>query len=64
MLADTGARLSEADSAGEALRRINDDPSDIVLADIAMPGQDGYKSTSGPAVGRSVRVHAWRGSRS
>lgn len=42
MLADTGARISEADSAGEALRRINDDPPDIVLADIAMPGQDGH----------------------
>ncbi len=42
MLANTGARISESDSAGEALRLINEDPPDIMLADIAMPGQDGY----------------------
>jgi CheY-like chemotaxis protein/two-component sensor histidine kinase len=42
MLAATGARISEADSASQALHLISDDPPDIVLADIAMPGQDGY----------------------
>jgi signal transduction histidine kinase/CheY-like chemotaxis protein len=50
MLADTGAHLSEADSAGDALRLIRDDPPDIVLADIAMPDQDGY------ALMRAVRA--------
>jgi signal transduction histidine kinase/ActR/RegA family two-component response regulator len=42
MLASTGARISEADCAGEALRIIAADRPDIMLADIAMPGQDGY----------------------
>jgi CheY-like chemotaxis protein len=42
MLVGTGARVSEADSAVEALRVFRDDRPQIVLADIAMPGQDGY----------------------
>jgi len=42
MLASTGARITEADSARDALRIIARDRPDIVLADIAMPGQDGY----------------------
>jgi signal transduction histidine kinase len=42
MLASTGARITEADSAREALRIISQDRPDLVLADIAMPGQDGY----------------------
>ena len=42
MLASTGARITEADSARDALRIISRDRPDIVLADIAMPGQDGY----------------------
>jgi signal transduction histidine kinase/ActR/RegA family two-component response regulator len=42
MLATTGARISEADSAREALRIITRDRPEMVLADIAMPGQDGY----------------------
>jgi signal transduction histidine kinase/ActR/RegA family two-component response regulator len=42
MLATTGARITEADSAPDALRVITLDRPDIVLADIAMPGQDGY----------------------
>jgi signal transduction histidine kinase/ActR/RegA family two-component response regulator len=46
MLASTGARITEADSAREALRLISDDRPDLVLADIAMPGQDGYSLIS------------------
>jgi CheY-like chemotaxis protein len=42
MLANTNARISEADSAAEALRIYSEDRPDIILADIAMPGQDGY----------------------
>jgi signal transduction histidine kinase/ActR/RegA family two-component response regulator len=42
MLAATGARITEADSTREALRVISNDPPDLLLADIAMPGQDGY----------------------
>ncbi len=42
MLADTGARISEADTAAEALRIFAEDRPDIILADVAMPGQDGY----------------------
>ncbi len=42
MLAGTGARISEADSATEALRMFGDERPDILLADVAMPGQDGY----------------------
>ena len=42
MLANTGARISEGDSAAEALRIFAEDRPDIILADVAMPGQDGY----------------------
>jgi signal transduction histidine kinase/CheY-like chemotaxis protein len=42
MLAQTGARISEADSAAEAIRVFADDRPDILLADVAMPVQDGY----------------------
>jgi signal transduction histidine kinase/ActR/RegA family two-component response regulator len=42
MLGGTGARVSEAESASEALRIVAADRPDIILADIAMPGQDGY----------------------
>ncbi len=42
MLATTGARISEADSARNALRLFAEDRPDIILADVAMPGQDGY----------------------
>jgi signal transduction histidine kinase/ActR/RegA family two-component response regulator len=42
MLSNTNARISEADSAAEALRIYSEDRPDIILADIAMPGQDGY----------------------
>jgi signal transduction histidine kinase/ActR/RegA family two-component response regulator len=42
MLGGTGARISEAESASEALRIFAEDRADIILADIAMPGEDGY----------------------
>ena len=42
MLATTGARISEAETAAEALRIYSEDRPDIILADVAMPGQDGY----------------------
>jgi signal transduction histidine kinase/CheY-like chemotaxis protein len=42
MLADTGARISEAETAAEALRIYSEDRPDIILADVAMPGHDGY----------------------
>jgi CheY-like chemotaxis protein len=42
MLATTGARISEADSARNTLRLVAEDRPDIILADVAMPGQDGY----------------------
>jgi signal transduction histidine kinase/ActR/RegA family two-component response regulator len=42
MLANTNARISEAESAAEALRIYSEDRPDIILADVAMPGQDGY----------------------
>ena len=42
MLANTGARVSEADTAPQALRIYSEDRPDIILADVAMPGQDGY----------------------
>jgi signal transduction histidine kinase/CheY-like chemotaxis protein len=42
MLSSSSARISEAASAAEALRIYSEDRPDIILADIAMPGQDGY----------------------
>ncbi len=42
MLTHTNARLSEAGSAAEALRMFAEERPDIVLADVAMPDQDGY----------------------
>ena len=42
MLASSSARISEAESAADALRIYSEDRPDIILADVAMPGQDGY----------------------
>jgi CheY-like chemotaxis protein len=42
MLSNTGARVSEAETAADALRIYSQDRPDIILADIAMPGEDGY----------------------
>jgi CheY-like chemotaxis protein len=56
MLSGTGARISEADSAAEALRAHAADRADLILADVAMPVQDGY------AMMRSIRSLAREGS--
>jgi signal transduction histidine kinase/CheY-like chemotaxis protein len=42
MLSNTNARISEAENAAEALRMYSEERPDIILADIAMPEQDGY----------------------
>lgn len=42
MLEPTGARISEADSADQALKAIAGDRPDLLLADVAMPHRDGY----------------------
>lgn len=42
ILADTGARISEAASAKEALEIVRREHPDILLADVTMPGEDGY----------------------
>jgi signal transduction histidine kinase/CheY-like chemotaxis protein len=42
MLANSGARVSEAGCAAEALRVFAEDRPDIMLCDVAMPAQDGY----------------------
>jgi CheY-like chemotaxis protein/two-component sensor histidine kinase len=42
MLAGTGARISEAAAAEQALQLIAADRPDILLADVAMPRRDGY----------------------
>ena len=52
MLANTSARISEAESATDALRIYSEDRPDIILADVAMPGQDGY------ALIRAIRAMA------
>ena len=42
ILSRCGANTAVAGSAEEALRLIARDPPDLVLADIEMPGEDGY----------------------
>ncbi len=42
MLAGTGVRISEADSSARAFKIMIEDRPDIILADVAMPEQDGY----------------------
>ena len=42
MLNGTGARVSDAQTAAEALRIYSEDRPDIILANIAMPRQDGH----------------------
>jgi signal transduction histidine kinase/CheY-like chemotaxis protein len=67
MLADTGARISEAETVSEALRIYSEDRPDIILADVAMPGRDGYSLireirdlTAGEGTGvRAIAVSAY-----
>jgi len=42
VLAACGARVSAAQSVAEALQIVGRDRPDLVLSDIAMPGDDGY----------------------
>jgi signal transduction histidine kinase/CheY-like chemotaxis protein len=61
MLAGTGARISEAQSATEALRMFASDRPDILLADVAMPGEDGYalmRAIRGLPAGDGTHVQA------
>ena len=44
-----GAAVSVASSAGEALELLRRQPTDVLLADIGMPDQDGYASDRGGA---------------
>ena len=61
MLTRTGARVSEAKTAGEALGIYSEDRPDIILADVAMPDQDGYalmRAIRGLAAGEGGHVRA------
>ncbi len=42
VLAERGAVVTEAESAEDALKRIQSRPPDVIVSDIAMPGRDGY----------------------
>lgn len=46
-----GARVTSAESAGAARARLREDVPDVIVCDIAMPGEDGY------AFVRDVRAH-------
>jgi signal transduction histidine kinase/ActR/RegA family two-component response regulator len=61
MLAGTGARVSEAETAADALRIYSEDRPDIILADVAMPDQDGYallRAIRGLAAGEGGHARA------
>ena len=42
LLEDCEAIVTIAGSASEALRLLRDDPPDVIVSDIGMPGEDGY----------------------
>ena len=42
LLEDCEAVVSTAESAAEALRRLEQDRPDVLVSDIGMPGEDGY----------------------
>ena len=61
LLARTGARVSEAETADEALRIYSEDRPDIILADVAMRGRDGYallRAIRNLAAGKGGHVRA------
>lgn len=65
-----GAVVHSASSVVEALRLIDQEPLDVLLADIAMPGRDGYdlirtipEEEEPDSRGRRDGVHRGRGSR-
>lgn len=43
VLAEVGARVREAANAAQALRLIAQEPPDVLISDIGMPGTDGYE---------------------
>jgi signal transduction histidine kinase len=43
LLAMCNAKVSVADSAASALAQVQTEPPDVLVSDIAMPGQDGYR---------------------
>jgi PAS domain S-box-containing protein len=43
VLADYGVRVTHAVSAERALERLTEQPFDVILSDIGLPGQDGYE---------------------
>ena len=67
MLSNTGARISEADTAAAALRVYAEDRPDIILADVAMPRHDGYSlmrtirslPAGGGAHARAIAISAY-----
>ncbi|HEY9282137.1 MAG TPA: response regulator, partial [Pyrinomonadaceae bacterium] len=42
-LSRCGARVSAASTAGEALKAIAEEPPEVLISDIGMPGADGYE---------------------
>jgi len=59
MLTDTGARVRVAESAAEAMTAVDEFHPEVLLCDIAMPGEDGYSflrrlRARGPAQGGSI----------
>jgi two-component system cell cycle sensor histidine kinase/response regulator CckA len=46
LLAAEGYRLTVAESGEQALARMAEDPPDLILLDVMMPGMDGYETTA------------------
>jgi signal transduction histidine kinase/ActR/RegA family two-component response regulator len=69
MLERSGAVVEAAASAGEAIRLLSSNPFDLLVADLGMPGQDGYaliaaiRSLPDPKVRRipAIAVSAYTG---
>jgi len=45
ILAQKGYNVSTAESAEEALVKVKQEPPDLVLMDVVLPGQNGYQAT-------------------